>query len=58
MNKKQYISPAMNVHRIKLQKMIAESPNKLILDPNETNGVSSEGDLLTRRSSIWDDDEE
>ena len=55
--KKSYMTPATTVVRIETMGMVALSQT-LTIDNSYANSVTDENDLLSRRRSLWDDDEE
>ena len=55
--KKIYFAPSTKVVKIELQKMVANSPNKTILDKNDAP-ITDGNEIGSRRGNIWFDDEE
>jgi len=55
--KKIYFAPSTRVVKIELQKMVANSPNKTILDKNDAP-ITDGNEIGSRRGNIWFDDEE
>lgn len=55
--KKTYIMPAMHCVAI-LSTSIMAGSEKLNVYQDDPDGVSNEQDVLSRRRSLWDDDEE
>ena len=55
--KKIYFAPSTRVVKIELQKMVANSPNKTILDKND-EPITDGNEIGSRRGNIWFDDEE
>ena len=58
--KKTYMMPEMFVAHIELQQMVAASPGEgaKTLYNDEAANSGDEGTVLSRRSSLWDDEEE
>ena len=57
--KKIYFAPNTNVVKVELSKMIASSPIAISGDSGtgELQNVEGDGGVLSRRGSIWDDEE-
>ena len=54
--KKTYIQPSTQVMTIAIQQMICESSANA--GPNISGTTSNTSDLLSRRSGLWDDEED
>ncbi len=59
--KKTYMMPEMFVAHIELQQMVAASPGegaKTLYNDEAAANSGVEGTVLSRRSSLWDDEDE
>lgn len=58
MKKQAYITPATRIYKVESQNIMAASgPDKVYSD--ESNGISDEAKILSRRSGgLWDDEED
>ena len=54
--KKTYLNPTTDIIRVETQQMIAQS--QLGVYSNDTEGISDNGQVLSRGGSSWDDEED
>ena len=57
--KKIYVSPETVLQEVKLTQMVAvsnQTPDNFTFDP-ETEASNGNGEILSRRSGIWDDED-
>ena len=58
MKKQAYMTPSTEVLTLTLQSMIAVSGDPTKVYSNPEDGIDDASKILSRRFSIWDDDEE
>lgn len=56
--KKTYIIPQMRVTKIQLHHMIAATGGDRLMNPENDGYAKPDGDVLSRRRNVWEDDEE
>ncbi|MBR6188206.1 MAG: hypothetical protein IKQ59_04525 [Prevotella sp.] len=56
--KKTYLIPQTIVAEIQLHKMIAGSGGNRLMNPENDGYAKPDGDVLSRRRNVWEDDEE